>query len=74
MALRMTAYEHCTPLAAARSRKSWLGRVAARLDLARSRRELGALEPHRLRDIGLTAQDAATEAGKGFWDAPQHWR
>jgi len=34
---------------------------------ARQRRELTQLDPHLLRDIGVTAYDAAHEAAKPFW-------
>jgi len=42
--------------------------------LTKQRRELAALEPHMLRDIGLCREDARSESGRPFWDAPQHWR
>lgn len=38
----------------------------------RSCARLAALEPHLLRDIGLTAQAAAREVGRPVWDAPVH--
>ncbi|RED12872.1 DUF1127 domain-containing protein [Pontivivens insulae] len=34
---------------------------------ARSRRHLARLEPHILRDIGLTDFEARTEAQRPFW-------
>lgn len=36
---------------------------------ARTRRDLRALEPHLLRDIGITADQARIEAQRPFWDA-----
>jgi len=33
------------------------------------RRNLGKLDPHLLQDIGLSMQDAETEATKPFWRA-----
>ena len=42
--------------------------------LVGQRRALGALEPHLLDDIGLSAEEARDEAGRPFWDAPAHWR
>jgi uncharacterized protein YjiS (DUF1127 family) len=33
----------------------------------RDRRALAELDPHLLRDIGLTADEAKSEAGKPFW-------
>lgn len=35
---------------------------------ARTRRDLRALEPHLLSDIGLSADQARTEAKRRFWD------
>jgi uncharacterized protein YjiS (DUF1127 family) len=35
----------------------------------RTRRALARLEPHQLRDIGITAADQARECAKGFWEA-----
>ncbi|MEM7239778.1 MAG: DUF1127 domain-containing protein [Pseudomonadota bacterium] len=33
----------------------------------RSRHDLAELEPHQLRDIGVTPEDARREASKPFW-------
>ena len=64
------------PLAALRP--SALARLAARLlaaeALARSRRRLGRLDDHILRDIGLTRDQAESEAQRPIWDAPLHWK
>ena len=64
------------PLAALRP--SALARLAARLlaakTLARSRRRLGCLDDHILRDIGLTRDQAESEAQRSIWDAPLHWK
>ena len=35
----------------------------------RTRRTLSALEPHLLRDIGISPGDAAQEAARPFWKA-----
>lgn len=53
---------------------SLLGRLRAAMSLARQRRDLARLSDHQLRDIGLSAQDAAAEAARPVWDAPAHWR
>lgn len=37
------------------------------------RRELARLDARRLRDIGLTDDEAGAEARRPFWDAPAHW-
>ena len=43
------------------------GLVSDWLARRRSRRTLAALDPHMLRDIGLTMQDAQAERAKPFW-------
>lgn len=50
-----------------------LGRLLGRLALLRSRRRLAELDGHRLRDLGLTAEEARREAARPVWDAPDHW-
>jgi uncharacterized protein YjiS (DUF1127 family) len=59
-------------------RPSALLRLPARLmaasALARSRRSLGRLDDHILRDIGLTRPEAEAEAARSVWDAPRHWK
>jgi uncharacterized protein YjiS (DUF1127 family) len=42
--------------------------------VARQRRALAALPPERLDDIGLTIEEARTEATKPLWDVPNYWR
>ncbi|MGJ8621578.1 MAG: DUF1127 domain-containing protein [Yoonia sp.] len=46
----------------------------AMMRLARQRRQLAALEPHLLQDIGITADAAKKESRKAPWQAPAHWR
>ncbi|MCB6178159.1 DUF1127 domain-containing protein [Rhodobacter sp. Har01] len=56
---------------------SWravLRHLSDRLALRRERLRLGRLDPHLLRDIGLSAEAAAAEAGRPIWDVPDHWR
>ena len=59
-------------------RRSALAGLPARLlaaeALARSRRRLGHLDDHILRDIGLTRAEAEAEAARPLWDPPSHWR
>lgn len=45
-----------------------------RFATARSRRALGRLDDRLLRDIDLSRAQAESEASRGFWDAPPHWR
>lgn len=42
-------------------------------ELARERAALARLDPHLLRDIGLTDEEARREAGRSAWDVPDHW-
>ena len=44
------------------------------LEIWRTRRALAALDADALRDIGVSAKAAATEAAKPIWDVPQTWR
>lgn len=48
-------------------------RLGALMALGRSRRRLGQLDDHLLRDIGLSSSAARREAEKPLWVAPQHW-
>lgn len=50
---------------------STLRRMAA---LHRSRRALARLDAAGLADVGLTAEDARTEASRSPWDAPCNWQ
>jgi uncharacterized protein YjiS (DUF1127 family) len=50
-----------------------LGRLIALAAVGRSRRRLGELDDHLLRDLGLTRGQASIEAEKGAWDVPAHW-
>jgi uncharacterized protein YjiS (DUF1127 family) len=72
----MPAHRITLPLAM--FRPSVLARLHARLlgaaALARSRRSLGRLDDHILRDIGLTRDQAEAEAERPSWDPPRHWK
>lgn len=63
-------------LAARMHRPSYglLGRLLSVFDLRASRVRLGQLDSHMLRDIGISPEQAAQEAERPFWDAPQGWR
>ncbi len=43
------------------------------LHLRQTRQHLARLEPHLLRDIGLTPDQARREASRIMWDAPEAW-
>ena len=50
------------------------GLLTLAISTRRHRRTLRTLEPHLLRDIGLTEAEARREAERPFWDVPSHWR
>ena len=60
------------------SSRSWilrlLDRVFAANALHRQHQALLQLDDALLRDIGLTRSEAAAEANRPVWDAPDHWR
>lgn len=45
-------------------------RVDQAIDVAAERRALKNLDPRLLKDIGVTADDAAREAARPIWDLP----
>jgi uncharacterized protein YjiS (DUF1127 family) len=47
--------------------------VSTALKVWRQRRDLLAMDDTRLRDIGLTREQAEAEAGRPVWDVPSHW-
>lgn len=55
------------------SRDVW-SRVMAALMLYRSRRALAQLDSHILNDIGISREQALSEAKRAVWDAPSRWR
>jgi uncharacterized protein YjiS (DUF1127 family) len=69
--------QHISTIGSAR-RPSLLTRALQFLALAsatrRYRQALGRLDPHLLRDIGLTCEQAQAEATRPLWDVPSHWR
>lgn len=50
-----------------------LASLLALAALRRQRRCLAALDAHLLRDVGLTREEALSEAARPAWDAPGHW-
>lgn len=66
----ITCAEPCRqphPVGLIRSFWAWHG-------LARQRRDLARLDARRLRDIGLSPEEANSESTRPFWDAPRHWK
>lgn len=55
------------------ARPSLLGRLRLAFTVRRHRRQLGQMDRHLLRDIGLSETEARIEANRSFWDVPQHW-
>ncbi len=56
-----------------RRRPSVLARLINAIGLHRQRARLAQLDDAALRDIGLSRAQALREAGRPFWDAPDHW-
>lgn len=48
-------------------------RIAQRFAAWRQRRRLARLDAAQLDDIGISAEQARTEARRGLWSAPDHW-
>jgi uncharacterized protein YjiS (DUF1127 family) len=55
-------------------RTGLFARFAAMMGLRRQRARLVHLDAHLLHDIGITAEEARTEATRPAWDVPAHWR
>lgn len=68
--MRTVAASHSTSPS---SRGVW-SRVMAALMLYRSRRALAQLDSHILNDIGISREQALSEANRAVWDAPDRWR
>jgi uncharacterized protein YjiS (DUF1127 family) len=47
-----------------------VSRVFQAFRIANERHSLGDLDEHMLRDIGLTREEAQTEAARPIWDLP----
>lgn len=67
--------DHIISSRAARGSRGFrlLRRLLTLMALGRSRRRLGQLDAHLLRDIGLTPEEARREAETSVWHAPDHW-
>jgi len=74
----MFASLHTTTLATRRvqsagSAQSLLMRLRKALAAQRQRKFLSRLDDRTLADIGLTREQALTEAGRPIWDMPAPW-
>ncbi|MCH2095010.1 MAG: DUF1127 domain-containing protein [Rhodobacteraceae bacterium] len=56
------------------SRKGFLETLLKFDALRRQRNALSRLDETALKDVGLTREQALTEAGRPVWDSPQHWK
>lgn len=50
-----------------------LSRIDAAFRLWGEREQLDRLEPHMLRDLGVTKDDVRRERARPVWDAPGWW-
>jgi len=63
------------PQLGGQSRKgaSLLARVFTLQAIWTERKKLASLDPDRLRDLGITPDEARREAKRAAWDAPERW-
>ncbi|MEL7298955.1 MAG: DUF1127 domain-containing protein [Pseudomonadota bacterium] len=66
--------DHATRTLPRRATQSRFGQFLHLLTVARTRQALGSLDADALEDIGLTREQAQSEANRSFWDVPAHWR
>lgn len=59
---------------APRRRRSLMARLVVLFSLRKQRRELVGLTAERLRDLGITPEQARREAARPLWDVPPGWR
>ncbi|MFP7673655.1 DUF1127 domain-containing protein [Marivita sp. S0852] len=71
LTLNRTGFGHAP---AKTAKGSILARFNTAMALRRSRKCLATLDPHLLSDVGLSQQDAKTEASRPVWDAPSVWK
>ncbi len=57
-----------------RGRKTLVSRLFLFLSIWRERNDLKELDPHLLKDIGVSASEAQAEANRPVWDAPHRWK
>jgi uncharacterized protein YjiS (DUF1127 family) len=56
------------------SRPGLFSRIQVALSVRRERQALLTMDAAMLRDIGMTREEALTEAERPIWDAPATWR
>lgn len=52
---------------------SLLRRIRMAFTLHKERRDLARLDPHLLKDVGLSEDERRREIRRSVWDAPRHW-
>lgn len=57
-----------------RPARSFWATLSGLMTVHASRTKLSKLDDSLLSDIGVTRDQANAEAGRAFWDAPQHWK
>jgi len=55
------------------SRAQGFSRLLHWMAVAKTRRDLSALDSAALQDIGVSAEQAQAEAARPMWDAPSRW-
>lgn len=70
-----------TPLASPAAQVSdptWIKRLTRSLQVAhvlyKQRKALVRLDDRMLKDLGVTREQANSEAGRPVWDVPNHWK
>lgn len=69
----MTDFSCSSPSLFASTRRHAFG-LMDYIALWRQRRALAAMDARQLADIGITRDQARTEAARPFWDVPSHWQ
>lgn len=69
-----SAADLCLPGARGPARRTLLAFLRDMLAFRRQQRDLRALPPHLLNDVGITREEALHEAKKPVWNAPEYWR
>ena len=55
-------------------RKFGLNSLFPLIEMQRTRKKLANLKVARLKDVGLTVDDARNESERLIWDVPSNWR
>ena len=69
----MTDFSCSSPSSFTPSRRRAFG-LMDYIALWRQRRALAAMDARQLADIGITRDQARTEAARPLWDVPSHWQ